>query len=85
MAYLDYKVTDWKRLYIPNEKVQEVQEIILNNKGHDAVDDIFSIEGVREEDIDPCIEPMLVSDNRGSATIEIFNDVWDTISTNAEI
>jgi hypothetical protein len=85
MAYLDYKVTDWKRLYIPNEKVQEVQEIILNNKGHYAVDDILSIEGVNAEDIEPCIEPMLVSDNGGSATIEIFNDVWDTISTNAGV
>ena len=85
MAYLDYKVTDWKRLYIPNEKVQEVQEIILNNKGHYAVVDILSIEGVREDNIEPCIEPMLVSENDGAATIEIFNDVWDIISTNAGV
>lgn len=46
---------------------------------------IEEIEGVHEYPIDEYVEPMLVEENGGCATIEIFNDDGDSIFTNEGI
>ena len=86
MAYLDFKVTSWKRYYIPNGKVKKVIAM-LKASDCDEVYDIHELEGVYELHQGPdaeCEEPMIPSENGGSATQEVYNDNGDIIYHNSE-
>jgi hypothetical protein len=86
MAHLDFKVTCWKRLNIPDEKVEEVIKR-LKESDCDEVYDIQDIEGVYFVENGPdeeCEEPMLPSENAGGATQELYNAECNLIYHNSE-
>ena len=86
MAYLDFKVTSWKRLAIPNDKVDEV---IKRLKESDCCEvyDLTDIDGVYEvfdgSDAE-CEEPMIPAENGDSATQELYNEEGNIIYNNSE-
>jgi hypothetical protein len=77
MAYLDFKITSWKRVRIPDEKVEEVIQK-LKEGGCDAPYDLL------DEDDDcyidscgidlECEEPMTVEENGGCSTQELYDN-----------
>jgi hypothetical protein len=86
MAHLDFKVTSWRRLSIPNDKVEEV---IKRLKESDCCEvyDLTDIDGVYQVFDGPdaeCEETMIPSENGGSATQEIYNSDGDIIYHNSE-
>lgn len=76
MAYLDFKITSWKRIQIPDEKVEEVIQK-LKEGGCDAPYDLLDEDGdcyIDSCDIDlECEEPMTVEENSGCSTQELFD------------
>jgi hypothetical protein len=86
MAHLDFKVTCWKRFAVPDDKVEEVIKR-LKESDCDEVYDIQDIEGVYFVNDGPdaeCEEPMIPSENGGSATQELYNSEGDVIYHNSE-
>jgi len=86
MAHLDYKVTTWTRMYIPDDKVDEVIKR-LKESDSDEVYDLINIEGVYfvQDGPDQAYEePMLPNENGGSATQELYNSDGDIIYHNSE-
>ena len=86
MAHLDYKVTCWKRLAVPNEKVEEV---IARLKESDCCEvySLTDIDGVYEVKDGPdaeCEETITPYENEGSATQELYNSDGDIIYHNSE-
>ena len=85
MAHLDFKITSWKRLAIPDDKVEEVIKR-LKESDCDEVYDLTDIEGVYFVQDGPdaeCEEPMIPSENLGSATQEIYDSNGDIIYHNS--
>ena len=86
MAHLDFKVTTWKRLYIPDNKVDEVIKRLKESDCHEVYD-LQEIEGVYfvNSHLDQeCEEPMSLSENEGAATQEIFNYEGNVIYHNSD-
>jgi hypothetical protein len=84
MAYLDFKITSWRRVYIPDELVEEVQNR-LTNGDVDTPYDLLGEEGhytLDLEDDELCEEPMGIEENGGCHTQEIFTDTGEMIWTN---
>lgn len=84
MAHLDFKITSWKRLKVPDEKVNEVIER-LKASDHDEVYNLQDIEGVYFIQDGPdaeCEEAMIPSENSGSSTQELYNSDGDIIYQN---
>jgi hypothetical protein len=82
MAHLDFKVTYWKRLVVPNDKVEEVIKR-LKESDCDEVYDLLDIDGVYFVQTE-CEEPMIPVENMGSATQELYNSEGDIIYHNSE-
>jgi hypothetical protein len=86
MAHLDFKVTCWKRLRVPDEKIEEVIQR-LKESDCDDVYDLQDIEGVYFISDGPdaeCEEAMIPHENGGSATQELYNAAGDIIYHNSE-
>jgi hypothetical protein len=86
MAHLDYKVTTWSRLFIPDDKVEEVIKR-LQESDCCEVYDLINIEGVYFDQDGPdaeCEEPMLPSENGGGSTQELFDSEGAIIYHNSE-
>ena len=86
MAHLDFKVTCWKRLAVPDDKVEEVIKR-LKESDCDEVYDLQDIDGVYFVQDGPdaeCEEPMIPAENMGSATQELYNSEGDIIYHNSE-
>ena len=86
MTHLDFKVTCWKRLAIPDDKVEEVIKR-LKESDCDEVYDIQDIEGVYFINSNPneeCEEPMIPHENGGSATQELYNSEGVVIYHNSK-
>jgi hypothetical protein len=84
MAHLDYKITTWKRLFIPDEKIDEVVKKLKDGSPYDLYD-LNEIEGVYLEnsDIDvQCEEHMLVEENNNASTQELYNSAGEIIYQN---
>ena len=84
MAHLDFKITSWKRLRIPDEKVEEVIAR-LKESDCDEVYDLQEIEGVFFVQDGPdaeCEEAMIPDENNGSSTQELYNSEGDIIYQN---
>ncbi len=84
MAHLDFKITMWKRIHIPDDKVQEVIEE-LKNGSCDAPYDLLEKEGFYFDQAGPdeeCEEPMLVEENEGSSTQELWDSTGNIIYQN---
>ena len=86
MAHLDFKVTCWKRLQIPDDKVEEVIKR-LKESDCDEVYDLQQIEGVYLIENGPdeeCEEPMIPHENGGGATQELYSSEGSVIYHNSE-
>ena len=84
MAHLDFKVTCWKRLAIPDDKVEEVIAK-LKESDCDEVYNLQEIEGVYFVEDGPdaeCEEPMIPDENLGASTQELYNSDGDIIYQN---
>ena len=85
--YIDYKVTVWRRIELPDEApVEEVVELI--KKGHtpntiyEIIDDKYGEYGMDDISL-PDTEEFIKPDmNDGCATIELFEDETELITTN---
>lgn len=73
--YLDFKVTSWERLYIPEELSRQVEEKLKSGEiqtANDAIE-LFEDRGVYYEGhIAEVEEQMTVEENGGSSTIELI-------------
>ena len=86
MAHLDYKITTWTRMRIPDDKVEEVIKR-LKESDSDEVYNLIDIEGVYFVQDGPdqvCEEPMLPHENGGSATQELYSDEGILLYHNSE-
>ena len=86
MAYLDFKVTSWKRIHVPDELIEEVK-IKLSNGDVDTPYDLLEEKGYYSLDMgvdEQCEEPMTVEENDGACTQEIFTDDGERIWSNGE-
>ena len=86
MAYfLDFKITTWKRIRIPDEKLEEVIQKLKEggcDAPYDIVDEIDDCY-IDYCDIDlECEEPMTVEENGGASTQEIYNTDGEIIYKN---
>ena len=86
MAHLDFKVTCWKRLAVPNDKVEEVIKRLKELDCSDVYDiqDIDGVYFVQDGPDAECEEPMIPAENMGSATQELYNSEGDVIYHNSE-
>ena len=82
MASVDFKITNWERIEIPEDKIQEVIERIKNGTCTQASDlmDIGSYEGVLED----TGEQMSITENDGQCTIDVIADDGDPIFDNTQ-
>lgn len=75
--YLDFKVTSWERLYIPEELSKQVEEKLKSGEIQTA-NDVIGLFGDRGVDYEGIIEgveeQMTVEENGGSSTIELIED-----------
>ncbi len=86
MAHLDFKVTSWKRIFIPDDKVEEFTKR-LKESDCDEVYDLTDIDGVYfvgDHYTSECEEPMIPAENGGSATQELFDSEGNIIYHNSE-
>lgn len=86
MAYLDFKVTSWKRVYIPDHMVGVVQDKLAGGD-LDTPYDLLEEPGYYELVMGPdemCEEPISVEENGGDLTQEIFTDEGDSIWMNVK-
>ena len=84
MAHLDFKVTSWKRVFIPDDKIQETIEK-LKAGDSDVPYDLIMEDGYYEStgDIDQiCEEPMLTNENDGWPTQELYDDNGNIVYRN---
>lgn len=77
--YLDFKITAWERVYIPEEIQEEVIQKLKSGEIRTKVDALnhFKKEGAVFDDTIG-IETMCLEENRGHSTIEFigeFNDI----------
>jgi hypothetical protein len=87
MAHLDFKISSWKRIYIPDDKVEEVIEKLKNgdvDTPYDLVEEegiYFNPSGHDEE----CEEPLTVEENDGASTQELYDNDGNIIYKNGTI
>lgn len=84
MAYLDFKITSWKRIHIPDEKVEEVIQK-LKEGDCDAPYDLLEEKGIYFDVTGPdeeCEEPLTIEENGGASTQEIYNTDGEIIYRN---
>jgi hypothetical protein len=85
MAYIDFKITTWERVSVPDDQLDEIIEQIKNgeiNSSSDLCDECedASFEGT----IDETAEQMSPSENDGQSTIEAFKDDGESVYDNGE-
>lgn len=85
MAYLDFKITSWKRIHIPDERIEEAIQK-LKEGGCDAPYDLLDEDGdcyIDSCGIDlECEEPMTVEENEGASTQELYDTDGEIIYKN---
>ena len=89
MAYLDFKITSWKRIHIPDERIEEVIQK-LKESGCDAPYDLLDEDEDKDDacyidscgiDLE-CEEPMTVEENSGCSTQELYDTDGEIIYRN---
>ncbi len=84
--YAEFKITAWARVNIHEKEDFEKIVKFFKAKKFDCSDDIF--EFTDEADYEVLVdseEHISVEDNNGDATIEIFDDKYHLLYSNAEI
>lgn len=84
MAHIDYKVTTWRKIYVPDEKMQEVIEVLVTNPDAYTIYETMDVHGVYDiSDEADCEEPMLPEENNGMSTIEMYDNNGQLVFENA--
>ena len=73
---IDFKITTWERITIPQELQEQVIKGIINEE-ITCSDDCFN-EGILSD----VSQQMTIEENDHNATIEVINDKGDTICDN---
>lgn len=84
MAHLDFKITSWKRVFVPDDKIEETIKL-LKEGGCDTPYDLMDLEGYYDSTTDYdncCEEPMLPNENEGCSTQELYSENGDIIYSN---
>ena len=73
MAHIDFKVTSWERIRIPEDKVADAIEKIKDGTISNAGEAMVGL-GIDTgpEPVDDTCEQMSLSENEGNATIEVY-------------
>ena len=81
---IDFKITTWERITIPQELEQEVIKAIQNEEISSADDliEMFGDECFNEGILSDVSQQMSIEENDHNATIEIINDKGNTIFDN---
>ena len=81
---IDFKITTWERITVPQELEQEVIKAIASEE-ITCADDLFEMFGddcFNEGILFDVSQQMSIKENDGNATIEVLNDKGDTIFDN---
>ena len=81
---IDFKITTWERISVPQELEEQVIKAIQNEEITNA-DDLFELFGdecFNEGILSDVSQQMSIEENDDNATIEIINDKGDTIFDN---
>jgi len=84
MAHLNFKVTRWEKLHIPDEMVNDVIEK-LKSSDVDEVYELMELSGIYHETTTPdeaAEEPMLIEENENCSTQELYNSEGNIIYKN---
>ena len=81
---IDFKITTWERITIPQELEQEVLKAIQNEEITNADDliEMFGDECFNEGILSDVSQQMTIEENDHNATIEVINDKGNTIFDN---
>jgi len=81
---IDFKITTWERITIPQELEQEVIKAIQNEEITSADDliEMFGDDCFNEGILSDVSQQMTTEENDDNATIEIINDKGNTIFDN---
>ena len=85
MAYVDFKVTIWERVYFDDADIEKVAEKIKNGIVSSSEDMFTEFEDRVAYDseflLETC-EQMSIEENGNQSTIELLNSEGETICTN---
>ena len=81
---VDFKITTWERIIIPQELQKQVIKGIINEEITCADDliELFGDECFNEGILSYVSQQMSIEENDHNATIEVINDKGDTICDN---
>ena len=81
---IDFKITTWERISVPQELEKQVIKAIQNEEITSADDliEMFGDDCFNEGIISDVSQQMSIEENDDNATIEIINDKGDTIFDN---
>jgi hypothetical protein len=80
MAYIDYKVTSWVRVYIDNSQIDEAQKMIKHGSlPGDLIDELEPNEIENLLDVE---EYLPIEENDGQATIELYSERSELLYSN---
>ena len=81
---IDFKITTWERITIPQELQEQVIKGILNEEitCSDDLYEMFSDECFYEGILSDVSQQMTIEENDHNATIEVLDDKGDTICDN---
>ncbi len=84
--YIDYKVTTWRRMELPDDMTKEeaLEYLIRESVGRFCSGTAYSDLGATEDHaIDDCETDMTVEENQGGCTAELFEDsgaeLWNNL------
>ena len=85
---VDFKITAWERVSIPEGKEDEVLKLIKEGRIQTATDLIDHLDesmdsAIYEGIIDETVETMSIIENDNQATLDIIDDNGNSIYTNA--
>jgi hypothetical protein len=84
MAHLDFKITSWRRVFVPDDKINETIKL-LKEGGCDQPYDLMDIKGYYDAttyDDQCCEEPMLPNENDGCSTQELYSEDGNIVYRN---
>ena len=85
MAYVDFKITIWERVYFDDVDIEKVSEKIKNGMVSSSEDMFTEFEDRVAHDSEILLETagqMTPEENDNQSTIELYNSDGETIHTN---
>lgn len=84
--HVDFKITTWERVYVPDGKEDEFMELLKNRSIESAFDMFIQDENCWIERVDEADEQMTPEENGGCSTLEVYLDkCTEPVFTNATI